>query len=427
VVALTGGFLYGLGVFLAAFSANGLWWLYLSYGLIGGIGVGLCYIVPVAVLVKQFPDRRGLITGIAVGGFGAGALITAPLATYLIRNAGVLRTFTYLGIAFLVVTMATGYFMQNPPDGWKPTGWIPSATQTAQRAEMDYTLGGALRTWQWWALWTLLFLNISAGISIISQESPMFQEIAKVGAVVAAGMVGVESIVNAAGRVFWAWVSDEITRRWTFVTMFLIQVGLIWILPSISSPTILTAVSFVILMCYGGGIGTMPAFTADYFGSRNVAPIYGLMLTGWGQTHERVWTTSRRAHATKQRCIRVAINEDKSRMVDLKKGESFTFLGFQYRRILSFRQKGRPYYAPKLKKRTALYEKLREVFRQHVSWPIEVVIAKINPILRGWVNYFRIGHSRFLFFKGQAVGRNEGPETSDTCPGAQWLSLEAAG
>ncbi len=177
--------------------------------------------------------------------------------------------------------MATGYFMQNPPDGWNPKGWIATATQTAQRAEMDYTLGSALRTWQWWGLW-LLFLNTSAGISIISQESPMFQEIAKVGAVVAAGMVGVASIGNAAGRVFWAWVSDAITRRWTFVTMFLIQVGLIWILPSISSPTSLTAVSFVILMCYGGGIGTMPAFTADYFGSRNVAPIYGLMLTAWG-------------------------------------------------------------------------------------------------------------------------------------------------
>jgi MFS transporter, OFA family, oxalate/formate antiporter len=282
VVALTGGFLYGLGVFLASFSANKLWWLYLSYGLVGGIGVGFSYIVPVAVLVKWFPDRRGLITGIAVGGFGAGALVTAPVATGLIQSVGVLQTFAYLGIAYLVVTMAAGYFMQNPPDGWKPNGWIPNATQTAQRAAMDYTLGGALRTWQWWALWMLLFLNTSAGISIISQESPMFQEIAKVGAVVAAGMVGIASIGNAVGRVLWAWISDAITRRWTFVTMFLIQVGLFWTLPGISSAATLTVVSFVILMCYGGGFGTMPAFTADYFGSRNVGPIYGLMLTAWG-------------------------------------------------------------------------------------------------------------------------------------------------
>jgi OFA family oxalate/formate antiporter-like MFS transporter len=195
---------------------------------------------------------------------------------------GVLHTVAYLGIAYLVITVATGYFMQSPPAGWKPNGWEPSTTQTAQRAARDYTLGGALKTWQWWALWTLLLLNTSAGISIISQESPMFQEIAKASVIVAAGMVGIASIGNAVGRIFWAWISDVITRRWTFVVMFLIQVGLFWILPSLSSVAILTVVSFIILMCYGGGFGTMPAFAADYFGSTNVGPIYGLMLTAWG-------------------------------------------------------------------------------------------------------------------------------------------------
>jgi MFS transporter, OFA family, oxalate/formate antiporter len=282
VVALTGGFLYSLGVFLASFSASKLWWLYLSYGVIGGIGVGFAYIVPIAVLVKWFPDRRGLITGIAVGGFGAGALVTAPVATRLIQSVGVLHTFAYLGIAYLVVTMGAGYFMQNPPAGWKPEGWVPSVTQTTQRAAQDFTLGGALKTWQWWALWLLLFLNTSAGISIISQESPMFQEIGRVTVIVAAGMVGIASIGNALGRIFWAWVSDAITRRWTFVAMFLLQVGLFWMLPDLSSATILTVLSFIILMCYGGGFGTMPAFAADYFGSKNVGPIYGLMLTAWG-------------------------------------------------------------------------------------------------------------------------------------------------
>jgi len=282
VVALTGGFLYGLGVFLASFSAHKLWWLYASYGFIGGIGVGFSYIVPIAVLVKWFPDRRGLITGIAVGGFGAGALVVAPVATHLIQSVGVLQTFAYLGVAYLIVTMATGYFMQNPPDGWKPAGWVQTATETAQRAATDYTLGDALKTWQWWALWALLFLNTSAGISVISQESPMFQELAKVGAVAAAGMVGIASIGNAFGRIFWAWVSDAITRRWTFVMMFVLQVGLFWILPGITSAAILAFLAFIILMCYGGGFGTMPAFAADYFGSKNVGPIYGLMLTAWG-------------------------------------------------------------------------------------------------------------------------------------------------
>jgi OFA family oxalate/formate antiporter-like MFS transporter len=282
VVALTGGFLYGSGVFLASFSTDKLWWLYLSYGLIGGIGLGFGYIVPIAVLVKWFPDRRGLITGIAVAGFGGGALVTAPAATYLIQSVGVMKTFAYLGIAYLVVTMATGYFMRNPPDGWKPDGWTPSATQVKQRAAKDYTLGGALRTWQWWAMWALLFLNTSAGISLISQESPMFQEIAKVSVIAAASMVGIASIGNAVGRIFWAWTSDAITRRWTFAAMFLVQVGLFWALPSLASASVLTVVSFIILMCYGGGFGTMPAFTADYFGSKNVGPIYGLMITAWG-------------------------------------------------------------------------------------------------------------------------------------------------
>src|SRR5437879_7644352 len=136
IVALTGGALYGLGVFLASFTHR-LSWLYLTYGVIGGIGLGLAYIVPVAVLVKWFPDRRGLITGIAVGGFGAGALITAPVATRLIQSVGVLSTFAYLGIAFLIVTLISGFFMQNPPEGYQPPGWTPSAKETAQRTTHD--------------------------------------------------------------------------------------------------------------------------------------------------------------------------------------------------------------------------------------------------------------------------------------------------
>ncbi len=281
VVALTGGALYGLGVFLASFSHD-LWWLYLSYGVIGGIGLGLGYIVPVAVLVKWFPDRRGLITGIAVGGFGAGALITAPVATRLIQSVGVLSTFAYLGIAYLIVTVVTGLFMQNPPDGWKPVGWTPTTNQTSHRAGRDFTLSEALKTWQWYALWLLLFLNTCAGISIISQEAPLFQEETGVTAAIAASMVGLASIGNAVGRVFWAWVSDLITRSATFFVMFVAQILLFWFLPNIATAWFLTIVTFVVLMCYGGGFGTMPAFTADYFGPKNVGPIYGLMLTAWG-------------------------------------------------------------------------------------------------------------------------------------------------
>src|SRR5882724_4351179 len=281
VVALTGGALYGLGIVLASFTHR-LSWLYLTYGVIGGIGLGFAYIVPVAVLVKWFPDRRGLITGIAVGGFGAGALITAPVATQLIQSVGVLSTFAYLGIAYLIVTVVTGLFMQNPPDGWKPVGWTPTPNQTSHRADRDFTLSEALKTWQWYALWLLLFLNTCAGISIISQEAPLFQEEAGVTAAIAACMVGLASIGNAVGRVFWAWTSDLITRRATFFVMFVAQILLFWFLPNIATAWFLTIVTFVVLMCYGGGFGTMPAFTADYFGPKNVGPIYGLMLTAWG-------------------------------------------------------------------------------------------------------------------------------------------------
>src|ERR1700738_3784985 len=170
VVAVTGGLLYGTGLFLASFSNLGLWWLYTSHGVIVGIGLGFCNIASITVLAKWFPDRRGLMTGIAVGGFGAGGVITDPVATYLIRTVGVLRTFAYLGIAYLIVTVGCGFFMRNPPEGWKPAGWTPTVSEVSNRSARDYSLAEALKTWQWGALCLLLFLNTSAGISVISLE-----------------------------------------------------------------------------------------------------------------------------------------------------------------------------------------------------------------------------------------------------------------
>ena len=282
VVAMTGGLLYGLGTILASFTDGRLWWLYLSYGVIGGIGIGFGYIIPVAVLLKWFPDKRGLMTGVAVGGFGVGALVTAPLATHLIQTVGVMTTFAYLGAGYLVVCVCAGYFMEHPPVDWVPEGWTPNLTQRTNRVARDFTFGEALKSWQWWALWLLLFLNTTAGIAVISQESPIFQELGGVSVIVAAGMVGIASIGNALGRVLWAFVSDFLTRRYTFLVMFLIQAVLFWMLPSITTTVPLTVVTFAILMCYGGGFGTMPAFAADYFGPRYIGPIYGLMLTAWG-------------------------------------------------------------------------------------------------------------------------------------------------
>ena len=300
-VALTAGVLYGLGVFLASLSGGRLWWLYCSYGVIASVGLGLGYIVPVATLVKWFPDKRGLITGLAVAGFGAGALITAPIATRLIASVGVLQTFAVLGAAYFVAVTAGALFMRNPPDGYQPPardGLKAVPYDAAQRgvaplggtrgvgdgvqAFPSYTLGEAMRSWQWYGLWTLLFLNTTAGIAVISQAAPMFQEITRISAVRAASIVGVISIANGAGRLLWAWLSDLVGRRPVFLAMFLLQAIIFWLLPSAHSLTLFAALTAAVLLCYGGGFGTMPAFAADYFGAEHVGSIYGLMLTAWG-------------------------------------------------------------------------------------------------------------------------------------------------
>jgi len=282
VVAIAAGILYGAGVFLASLSGGHLYWLYFSYGFLGGIGLGLGYIVPVATLVKWFPDKRGMITGIAVAGFGAGALITAPIANSLIKNIGVLKTFAVLGIAYFIAVTLAALFIKDPPQGFKPAGWVPSAAQTRQRAARDLSLREALTKWQWYALWAMLFLNTSAGISIISQAAPMAQEITRVSAAVAAGSVGIISLANGSGRFLWAWLSDAVGRRAVFLAMFLIQAVVFWLMPHVTGFGPFTTLAFVILLCYGGGFGTMPAFATDYFGPTNVGSVYGLMLTAWG-------------------------------------------------------------------------------------------------------------------------------------------------
>ena len=282
VVGITAGICYGLGVALASLANGNIWILWLTYGVLGGLGLGLGYIVPLATLVKWFPDRRGFITGLAVAGFGAGALVTAPVAENLIAGVGVLKTLAILGIDYLIMVVLGASVMRNPPEGWMPEGWQPSAKQQDQLQARNYTLKEALSTWQWYVLWAMLFLNVTAGISIISQASPMAQEISGVSAAVGAGMVGVISIGNGIGRLFWAWSSDAIGRRNVFLIMFLLQAVLFFLLPSLRQFTMLALVCFIIISCYGGGFGTMPAFAADYFGPKWVGSIYGLMLTAWG-------------------------------------------------------------------------------------------------------------------------------------------------
>jgi OFA family oxalate/formate antiporter-like MFS transporter len=256
--------------------------LYLTYGVIGGVGLGLGYIVPIATLVRWFPDKRGMITGIAVAGFGAGALITAPIAERLIASVGVSRTFVILGIAYFVIVVLSAMVMTNPPEGYAPPGFRPAVSQRSGSAAPDFTSRQALHSWQWFGLWLTLFLNSTAGIAIISQAAPMAQEISRVSGATAAAMVGIISIANGSGRFLWAWLSDAVGRKAVFLSMFLLQSAAFLLLSQVSGFAPLVTLSFVILLCYGGGFGTMPAFATDYFGAKDIGSIYGLMLTAWG-------------------------------------------------------------------------------------------------------------------------------------------------
>lgn len=279
-VATLAGVLYGLG-FIGAGVWHELWGIYLSYGVLSGLGMGLGYIVPLATLLKWFPDKRGLITGLAVAGFGGGAVITTLIVPSLVAYFGLYHTFSLLGVAYLVMVTGAAQFYRVAPANYRPPGWTPTAAQTRQRAGQDFTLQQALRTWQWYALWLILFLNVTAGVMLISQAKPMAKEITGASEELAAGVVILISICNGVGRLFWAWLSDVISRRWVFLVMFLLQSGFFFLLPEIRQYHSLALVMMAVALCYGGGFGTMPAFAADYFGPKNAGKIYGLMLSAW--------------------------------------------------------------------------------------------------------------------------------------------------
>lgn len=284
IVATTAGILYGVSYLLAAWFAErqSLAGLYFSYGFLGGIGMGMGYITPVATITKWFPDRRGLMTGVAVAGYGAGALVMSPFAARSITARGVPATFAILGIVYLILVVVAAQFYKNPPPGWRPAGWQPTSAVAQAASTYDFTVAEAMRTPQFWMLWLMLFLNVSAGIMIISQASPMAQQLVNMTPIAAAGTVGLISIFNGAGRVFWAWVSDSIGRARVFVLLYAIQAIVLFMLPHITSATIFSAALAIIGLCYGGGFGTMPSFTADFFGSKSMGGIYGWILLAWG-------------------------------------------------------------------------------------------------------------------------------------------------
>ncbi len=246
-VATVAGVLYGIGYLLASYGAghSSLGTIYAGYGVLSGLGMGMGYITPVATLVKWFPDKRGLMTGVAVCGYGAGALIMAPVAAPMIVSRGVPYTFAALGIVYLIVVIIAAQFYANPPQGWTLPGWKPTSAVARAASSYDFTVREAAGTWQFYLLWAMLFLNVSAGIMIISQASPMAQSKEFVGmtAIQAASMVGLISIFNGLGRVFWAWVSDFIGRARVYFLLFAIQAVVFFLLPRIHEATLFSVAS----------------------------------------------------------------------------------------------------------------------------------------------------------------------------------------
>ena len=281
-VVLAGGIIYSVGVMLASLvsTPDQLWLLVLTYGVVAGLGLGVGYIVPIAMLVKWFPDKRGLITGIAVAGFGAGALITAPVANRLMVADDVSQVFLPLGLAYLVATILGGAFFRNPSAGYRVPGFDGSRARVAGTAH-SFKLGEALRTPQWYRLTAILALNVTAGIALISQAAPAAVEITGMSAASAASLVGVFAVFNGAGRVVWGWTSDFIGRMRAFSAIFAVQVLCFALLPGAMSVTLFVVLGSLVYLCYGGGFGTMPATAADFFGPDNAGGIYGAMIVGW--------------------------------------------------------------------------------------------------------------------------------------------------
>jgi len=258
--------------------------VFLGLGIISGIGCGLGYISPVSTLVKWFPDRRGMATGMAIMGFGGGAFVAGYLNVFFMNLLGVAPTVMMLGGVYLIVMLAGSRLMESPPPGWLPSGWVPSEHTNPMIATRSVSRDAAIRTPQFYLLWGILFINVTAGIGILAQASPMMQDMFGRTPLEAGAVVSLISIFNAGGRFVWASGSDYIGRRNTYTIFFVAQFVLFLMIPGLASRGnwwLFQASLFVVFTMYGGGFATIPAFLADIFGPQNVGAIHGAVLTAW--------------------------------------------------------------------------------------------------------------------------------------------------
>ena len=278
-------------------------WLLYFFCVVGGIGLGTGYVTPVSTLIKWFPDRRGLATGLAIMGFGFGAFFGGPVMALMIGGGrtlsfagmqiplsfavptlGISGTFFVLACVYLAVMTASALYLEPPPVGWKPAGLEEALASGKKKPAMDLmpmNANEAVRTWPFYGLWIMMFINITCGIALISVASPMAQEVTGMSALVAGGVVGLVGLFNGAGRLGWASFSDVIGRPTTYIVFFAMQIAAFWLLPGLKGVLIFQVVLYVIMTCYGGGFATLPAYIGDLFGTKQVSAIHGYVLTAW--------------------------------------------------------------------------------------------------------------------------------------------------
>ena len=289
-----GGFLIAsLGV-----SLHNIWLVYFGYGFVGGIGLGIGYISPVSTLIKWFPDRKGVATGMAIMGFGGGAMIGSPLAVALMSHfkgsapQGVAPTFIAMGLIYLLFMQFGVWTIRVPADDWKPAGYVPSEEHSALITTGNVSADNAIKTPQFWLLWVVLLCNVTAGIGVLETASPLIQETFSKAALgdkfvtpaAAAGFVGLLSLFNLLGRFFWSSASDKIGRKRTYLLYFGLGALLYAVIPTLGHNlqlTLYVVVACVIISMYGGGFATAPAYLSDLFGKYQVGAIHGRLLTAW--------------------------------------------------------------------------------------------------------------------------------------------------
>ncbi|CAD2072430.1 OFA family MFS transporter [Phocicoccus pinnipedialis] len=274
-------FASGLALSGFAVSIENLYLLYLGYGVLGGIGLGIGYITPVSTLVKWFPDRRGMATGLAIMGFGFAAMIASPVMSSLINSVGISNTFYIMASVYFVIMICASLYLEKPADGYHPKGLDLNKTTTVKKDYVQLLANEAIKTRRFYFLWFMLFINVTCGIAILAVASPMGQEVAGLTPAAAAVMVGIMGVFNGGGRLIWATISDYIGRPNLYTTFFILQIVIFALLPFTSNALLFMLMLFIMISCYGGGFSAIPAYIADLFGTKQLGAIHGYILTAW--------------------------------------------------------------------------------------------------------------------------------------------------